>query len=462
MSRSISLRFYIISLAVIAVVLPSLTVKSADFGLFHWIDFLIWTVLVIAAELTPITLPKGGAALSVGGVIDCSIILLFPTPIAAVYGAIAGITSSIRRRVDVERFIFNVSMLSITMWVASLVLELSNAKIYQIGVGFSIGGTLDLNLLIKSFLPFLGAIIVYSVMNTGLTSIAIAIKYGDSPISVWNANYKWMMVSVAAMGPIGLIMAVVYSLLSSFGYLWAILGVSIFFMPILIIRYAFRLFVDVNNAYFNSIKALVSALDASHHYTQGHSLRVSHNSVLVAKHLKMSDKEIETLRRGAILHDIGKIGLDNSILDKASPLSSEEWMQVKQHPILGARITGDLSFLQDARQIVLHHHERIDGKGYPTGLIGHEIPIGARIVNALDALDALTSERSYRNELTQSQALEILKEKAGEQFDTKVVDAVVELASSGVLVFQDYVDEHGTELEIVFTIRDVEEVLNLR
>jgi len=459
MSRSILLKLYIIILTIVALLIPVLTIRSAGFGLISWIDVLIWTALVVGAELFPITLPKGGAALSVGGVIDCSIILLFPTPFAALYGAIAGITSSIKRHVDYERFIFNVVMLSVTMGVASLVLEVTNAKIYHISADFSINSVLDPNLLISLLLPFLGAIIAYSVTNTGLTSFAIALKHGESPINIWNTNYKWMMVSVAAMGPIGLIIGIVYAFLSRFGPLWAVLGVSIFFMPILIIRYAFKLFVDVNSAYFNSIKALVSALDASHHYTQGHSIRVSYNSELIAKHLKMSDKEIETLRRGAMLHDIGKIGLDKSILDKTSSLSNAEWLQVKQHPIHGARITGDLTFLQDARKIVLLHHERYDGKGYPLGLAGEDIPLGARIVNALDALDALTSDRSYRHALTLVQALELLKEKSGGQFDSRIVDAIVELADSDMLVLHSETENRDAEFELLFTIKEIEEVL---
>lgn len=459
-SRSILLKLYIITLAIVALLLPVLTIRSAGSGLISWIDVLIWTALVIGAELFPITLPKGGAALSVGGVIDCSIILLFPTPFAALYGAIAGITSSIRRHVDYERFIFNVVMLSVTMGVASLILEVNNAKIYHISADFSTNSVVDPKLFISLLFPFIGAIIAYSITNTGLTSFAIAIKHGESPINVWNANYKWMMVSVAAMGPIGLIIAIVYAFLSRFGPFWAVLGISIFFMPILIIRYTFKLFVDVNNAYFNSIKALVSALDASHHYTQGHSLRVSHNSELIAKHLKMSDKEIEALSRGAMLHDIGKISLDKHILDKTSSLSSAEWLQVKQHPIHGARITGDLTFLRDARKIVLHHHERYDGKGYPSGLAGEDIPLGARIVNALDALDALTSDRSYRHALSLVQALELLREKSGDQFDSRVVDAIVKLADSGLLILHTKTENRESEFETLFTLKEIEEVLS--
>ncbi len=283
----------------------------------------------------------------------------------------------------------------------------------------------------------------------------------ESPLYVWNTNYKWTIPSIAAMGPIGLVIAIVYYLLSNINPILAIVGVSIFFLPTLMIRYAHKLFVDVNNAYFNSIKALVSALDASHHYTQGHSTRVSQNAETIAKYLKLHDKEVEAIRRGALLHDIGKIGLDKSILDKEGALSSSEWAQVKQHPLQGARIIGDLSFLEEARQIVLHHHERIDGKGYPYGLSGSEIPVGAKIVNALDSLDALTSDRAYRHALTKEQAMEILQNGAGEQFDRSIVSAVSELIENEKLVFQSESEGDEWDPEILFTLKEVEEALNI-
>lgn len=460
MSKRTMLRLYIAFLACVAIALPILTYSSISTIKITPIDLLFWTVLVIWAELSTITLPKGGAALSVGGVIDCSILILFPTPIAAVYGAIAGITTSMKRRVDLERFVFNVSMFVITMSVSSTILEFANAKLYMIGASSSIDPASISSLFMPLFLPFVGAVTSYFLINTGLTSIAIAIKEGDSPVNVWNTNYKWTMPSAAAMGPIGLVIAVVYYLLFRINPMLAILGVTIFFLPTLIIRYAHRLFADVNKTYFNSIRALVTALDASHHYTQGHSMRVSQNAGLVAKHLRISDKEIETIQRGAMLHDIGKIGLDKSILDKPSSLSSQEWVQVKQHPVLGARIIGDLTFLGEAKDIVLYHHERMDGKGYPSGTTGQDIPVGARIVNALDALDALTSDRSYRRALTRNQALEMLEEKAGEQFDPHIVRAVVELAQDGALVFQNGSDDHEWESEIIFTVQQINDALN--
>ncbi|MFC1628438.1 HD-GYP domain-containing protein [Gemmatimonadota bacterium] len=459
MSKKLKLRVYIALLACVAIVLPLLTMANFEAFQLHVVDFLFWATLVVWAELSPITLPKGEAALSVGGVIDCSIIVLFPTPLAAIFGMIAGITASLKRKVDFGRFIFNISMLGITMSVSSIILEIAHAKLYEIGPSISLSpGSLS-GLIIPTLLPFVGAIIAYFALNTGLTSIAIAINENESPIKIWNANYKWTMPSVAAMGPIGLVIALVYYLLSIIDHKFAIIGVMIFFFPTLIISYSQRLFVDVNQAYFNSIKALVSALDASHHYTQGHSMRVSQNAGIVAKQLKLADREIESIVRGALLHDIGKIGLDKNILDKTSALSDQEWLQVKQHPVLGAKIIGELTFIKEARNVVLHHHERMDGKGYPAGLKGDEISIGARIVNALDAFDALTSDRSYRRRLSYDQALGMLRERAGAQFDPEIINSITDLAQKNQLVFQGDSEEASWDHEILFTVQEVQAAL---
>lgn len=459
MSQHKILRAYIAILACAAIVLPLLTIKNFAVFQLHVVDLLFWATLVVWAELSPITLPKGEAALSVGGVIDCSIIVLFPTPLAAIFGMIAGVTTSLKRKVDLERFVFNVAMFVITMSVSSMILELAHAKLYDIGPSISVSPNSIPGLIIPVLLPFIGATIIYFIINTGLTSIAIGINENESPIKIWNANYKWTMPSVAAMGPIGLVIALVYFLLSYIDHKFAIIGVMIFFFPILIIRYAQRLFVDINRAYFNSIKALVSALDASHHYTQGHSMRVSHNASIVAKQLKLADSKIEAIERGAMLHDIGKIGLDKNILDKTSTLSDKEWLQVKQHPVLGAKIIGELTFLKESRNVVLHHHERLDGKGYPDGLKGNEISVGAKIVNALDAFDALTSDRSYRRRLTHDQALAMLRERAGAQFDPDIVNSITDLVKKNQLVFQDDSEESSWDNEILFTIQEVQEAL---
>lgn len=409
------------------------------------IAFLVWVSLVVIADLTPIPLPRGDAVLSVGGAIDFGIILLFPTSVAALTGVASGFISSVVRRVEARKVIFNMGMNALTMMAASEVVRLLGGKIGVLDPAQLVDWPLS-----RMFLSYLVAAIVYFVVNTGLTSIAISLSTGSSVFSVWRTNYMWAIVSTLAIAPIGFILAAVYHVLSD-SHVIAILGLMIFILPVIVIKNSYKWFTSVNETYFSAIRALISALDASHHYTQGHSKRVSTNAVRVARFMRLPEDVIEDIERGAILHDIGKIGLDKTILDKEGPLNSFEWAQMKQHPVLGSRIIRDLSFLKDARKIILHHHERIDGRGYPAGLQGDEIPVGARIVNVVDALDALTSNRSYRPAMTAKEAIEILRTNAGMQFDSEVVDAVETLSQRDELIFQKAMPEGDRDGEILFT-----------
>jgi len=415
-------------------------------------SFLVWIGLVVAAELSPITLPKGGASLSVGGAIDFGIVLLFPTPLAAIGGAISGLVNSISRGVETRKLLFNVSMDSITMAISSEIIT-------RYGVKISYFPGLDMSLwpLNKLLVPYIAAIMTYYALNTGLTSTAISISTGTPVFEVWRSNYLWTMASYLAMAPMGFVLATIYHVFYMSDPLFAIFGLLIFIIPLIVIRSSFIWFININRTYFAAIRALTSALDASHHYTQGHSRRVAANAVTVGKAMRLSAKEIETIEQGAVLHDIGKIGMATGILDKKGPLSNIEWAKMKQHPILGSRIIKDLTFLHDANPIVVHHHERYDGKGYPTGLAAERIPIGARIVNVVDSLDALTSNRSYRDALERDQAINLLRVNAGTQFDPEVVNAIQRLYQSGELVFQD--TEEMEDEDLIFTVSEVREAL---
>jgi putative nucleotidyltransferase with HDIG domain len=180
---------------------------------------------------------------------------------------------------------------------------------------------------------------------------------------------------------------------------------------------------ETRAAYLGAIRALAVALDARDPYTAGHSERVSTYSVLIGRRLALGDSDIDVLRLGALLHDIGKIGLTDEILRKPGPLTSEEFDQIKRHPALGARILRQVPFLEPHLPIVELHHERPDGKGYPFGLRADDIPIAARIVHVADAFDAMTSARAYRPARPTADALAELQYHAGTQFDPASVEA---------------------------------------
>ena len=177
-------------------------------------------------------------------------------------------------------------------------------------------------------------------------------------------------------------------------------------------------------AYTGAIRALATALDARDPYTAGHSDRVSALSVAICKQLNLPPRDVEIVRLGALLHDIGKIGVPDDVLRKPGALTAAEFNIIKQHPVIGARMLRSVPFLVPHIPIVELHHERPDGQGYPKGLRGDEIPLDARIVHVADAYDAMTSARAYRTARPSAEALRELWRCAGTQFHAEIVAAL--------------------------------------
>ncbi|MGZ4111203.1 MAG: HD-GYP domain-containing protein [Tumebacillaceae bacterium] len=180
-------------------------------------------------------------------------------------------------------------------------------------------------------------------------------------------------------------------------------------------------------SHINYVKSLMITLQAKDRYTYEHSERVTDYSVKIAERMGFPEEKLQWIRYGAFLHDIGKIEIDREILTKPGRLSDEEYEVIKKHPVLGAQIVEPLDFLREALPIILYHHERIDGRGYPQGLKGDEIPIEALIVGVADAYDAMTSCRPYRSERDDERAVQELVRCAGTQFDVGVVQAFVKV-----------------------------------
>ena len=178
----------------------------------------------------------------------------------------------------------------------------------------------------------------------------------------------------------------------------------------------------LENTYDQTLEALMSALDARDRETEGHSARVSHLTAELGKKLNFSREQLKVLERGSLLHDIGKIGISDAILHKPGPLTEEEWVVMRRHPDIGARIVEGIPFLQDTLPLIRHHQERWDGTGYPVGLQGEDIPILARMFAIVDAFDALTSKRPYRKKISAQEAVDYLSEQAGILFDPQIVE----------------------------------------
>lgn len=195
-------------------------------------------------------------------------------------------------------------------------------------------------------------------------------------------------------------------------------------------RETHRAFRSLQQGYLGTVEALSHALDARDGYTAGHTYSVLAMVEATGRELGLGEAELEALRCGALFHDIGKIGVPDRILNKPGPLDEEEWEVMKRHPVIGAQILAPLAFLAPSIPIVRHEHEHWDGSGYPDGLKGEEIPLGARVILVCDAYHAMTSDRPYRAALDGDEALRRLRDGAGRQFDQRVVEAFLSVFAS--------------------------------
>jgi len=198
-----------------------------------------------------------------------------------------------------------------------------------------------------------------------------------------------------------------------------------------------KLYESMKKDQISIIRALSSTVDAKDHHTSGHSLKVSEYSQKIAESLGMSERDIENIKYAALLHDIGKIGIPDEIIKKPTRLTPEEFEIVRKHPVIGARIIKEIESLSPMVPIILHHHERFDGKGYPDGLKGEAIPIGARIVHAADAYDTMVSARAYKDMLPAELAVSELRKNAGTQFDPKVVETFITILRRSSVGYDD-------------------------
>jgi response regulator RpfG family c-di-GMP phosphodiesterase len=190
---------------------------------------------------------------------------------------------------------------------------------------------------------------------------------------------------------------------------------------------------DIANTYQNTLLALVAALDAREHETSDHSQRVVKFTTAIATRMGLGGQELEEIGRGALLHDIGKIGVPDAVLLKPGKLTAEEWVEMRKHPGIGYQMIQTIPFLSTPANIVLSHQERWDGGGYPRNLTKHEIPIGARIFAVADTLDAMTSDRPYRKGTTFTNAIQEIVRCADKQFDPEVVRAFIDIGEEGLV-----------------------------
>jgi len=262
--------------------------------------------------------------------------------------------------------------------------------------------------------------LVYFVLNLVLVSLVVVLRHGRSLREfLTRAETANVWANALTLAPLGWFMARMYEYEGGW---WTTI---LFGLPLLTTRVAYQRFVEMREMFTQTIGALAEAVDKRDPFTSKHSQRVRSISVDIGRQMRVSASELEALEWGGLLHDVGKIGVGDSILLKQGKLTREERITMNAHPVLGAQIIGPVDRLAPELPIIRHHHEWYNGSGYPDRLMGDEIPKLARILHVADAFEAMTADRPYRKALSVDQALAELRKFAGVQFDPEVVDAFV-------------------------------------
>jgi putative nucleotidyltransferase with HDIG domain len=394
---------------------------SGDLGALDWhprslANLILWSVMIALAAMSPIPLPRGGATVTVTSALDFAAILIFGPAVACWFGVLSDLLTNVAvKRNPLYKVAFN---------LGQIVLSIGCAGLAYTTLGGRVGGTFDVDR--TQIAPLLVAPLVYFLMNTGLISVAIGLKERISALRIWQTNFQWEILHVFFFLPFGILLAMVHLRIGP-------VGVALFLIPLFLARFSFKLWIDTKASHIATVQALVSAIDASDPFTRGHSYRISKYAVRIARFLGVSEREVEEIEYGALLHDIGKIAIQHDILLKPGRLDENERELMRTHPKVGHDILRGLKFLEGAAGIVYCHHEQPDGKGYPRGLRADRIPMGSRIIMVVDAFDAMTSDRPYRRGLAPEVAYEELRRHSGTQFFPDVVDGLIQLHSTGAL-----------------------------
>ena len=384
----------------------------------------ILAVLTIASGRFVVKVPGRPATVSVSEVFVFTLVLLYGPAAATLTVAADGVWTSVaQRNRRLYRALFNIAEPAISIWTAAHIFF----AIARLAARFQpSAGTLTL------VVATLAMTAVFFVLNSGLTSIALALENGTSPYEVWRGHAWYLAINYYAAASLAALAVGNGSHLN--------LAATGLIAPLLILSYvayqeastrvdeARRHVGEVEHLYYAAVEMLAIAVDAKDQVTHGHIRRVQRHTLAVAQALGVTDpRDRKAIEAGALLHDIGKLAVPDYVLNKPSALSRSEYELMKQHASMGARILTAVEFPYPIVPVVRHHHEQWDGHGYPDGLIGAEIPLGARILAVVDCFDALTSDRPYRPKLSDERAIEILRARKASFYDPAIVEKFIEL-----------------------------------
>jgi diguanylate cyclase (GGDEF)-like protein/putative nucleotidyltransferase with HDIG domain len=421
----ISARLYISAVIIIGAALVAWLGPRATFDSPFLFALLLITSAVTSAFKVSLPLARSGSTMSVSYAVDfASLLLLGPneTMFVASISAWSQCVFRMKTRNPVYRTLFSMACLAVTVQASGL------AYTWLGGVPGQLSH--DVAAVAR---PLVGAATVYFVLNTCLIAVAVSLSTRQTFISVWQQNFLWSAPSyVVGAGAAAL---AAWAVMTS-GMWLALLAAA----PIYLTYRTYKVYLgridderrhvqEMADLHLATIEALALAIDAKDQTGQSHIRRVQVYATNIARALGMSDTDIQGVKTAALLHDIGKLAVPEHILSKPGPLTQEEFQKIRVHPQVGAEIISAVPFPYPVAPLILSHHERWDGKGYPQGLKGEAIPLGARILSVVDYYDALTSDRPYHRAMTHDAALALLQQEAGRALDPTVVQMFMRMTA---------------------------------
>lgn len=366
-----------------------------------------WTVITFILGVLPVRLPGGVTAFTTTApLIACAFDPILPNPFAICWIALIGTVEirDVKREIQLWATLYNRFDFMLSAYAAYLVVDLTRDSVHQ-DDPFGVVAQIVL------------AGLAFSIVNL-LLGVSAASLRAQMPLSrVWSLSVGNILTGVLALVPLGWLMGEISVKVG----LWA---AAMFMVPLYLARFAFSKYAETRELFFGTVSALSQAIDAKDGFTRGHADRVSRIAGAIAREFGIPERQIEQIELAGMLHDIGKIGVEDKILMKPQRLEHDEQELMRRHTIYGASILMPSAALRPLVPIVLHHHENFDGSGYPEGLKGEEIPLGSRIIIVADAYEAMTSDRIYRKAIGHDRAMDQLNKYKGIQFDPKVVRAL--------------------------------------
>ncbi|MCL5772096.1 MAG: HD-GYP domain-containing protein [Actinobacteria bacterium] len=368
----------------------------------------LFGILIFAADNFSVPLPKTGFVSVSSGIYLSALILFGPSTAIIVTFISSFFIRDFLRKVPYYKHLFNIGQYLISIGFSSWIFEIMYERKYDsIFIPKNIG------------VIFLTAV-TFFIINTFLTASVISISQKIKIFNIWAYNFAWLFPFHIFLVVMAIAISFLYKTYGPFTLLFTL-------MPLVIAQYTYMLRNNERKALLNSIMHIVKIVEAKDIYTAGHSVRVADYSEKIARKLRLNEYDIELLKNIANLHDIGKIQVDLSVLNKTEKLTNEDWLEIKKHPVVGYEIVKEITFLKDYANAVLYHHERHDGSGYPFGISDEKIPLFAKIISIADSYDAMTTDRPYRKALNNYQAIKELENNIGKQFDENICLKMIEI-----------------------------------